>query len=327
MGDRECRGQELPTGQGSWPAQLWVSAPPPPPKAGPVVPEPAGSGFLSLSPTGSQRFFLLKALSPEQPGRPVTVTSCPGNWDSVDPLARCPAGGGRRRRPAERRVPGDPGPRARRPEPPPSRPAFLVGLISPPGGARGQHPARLPRAPPPRSGAPRSPRLRVRGHCCVRPPSPGMQRVPGRGPRNSGGRARRPRPGGPGKAWGAEAGPAGQWTAALCAPQVRAPRGPCRGRLPLFPGCPGGACAPSPPPPPPRLPSGHTLFSQAGKGEQGAGYSRAPDPSRGAPRTQNSSRGSSGGGRRADWAAGPRRPAGMGPALPGARGGQRQRRR
>ncbi|XP_035888496.1 proline-rich protein HaeIII subfamily 1-like [Phyllostomus discolor] len=118
--------------------------------------------------------------------RPVTVPSCPGDWDSADPLARCPAGGGRRRRPAERRVPGDPGPRARRPEPPPSRPAFLVGLISPPGGARGRHPARLPRAPPPRSGAPRSPRLGVRRRCCVRPPSPGMQRVPGRGPETSG---------------------------------------------------------------------------------------------------------------------------------------------
>lgn len=88
----------------------------------------------------------------------------------------------------------------------------------------------------------------------------------------------------------------------------------------MFPGHPGGARAPSPP----RLPPGRTLSAQAGRREHGAVYSPAPDPARGAPRTQSSSRGSGGGGRRADWAAGPGRPAGMGPALPGARGGRRR---
>lgn len=62
-----------------------------------------------------------------------------------------------------------------------------------------------------------------------------------------GGLAWSPRPSCPGnRASGAEAGLSGQWAAAPCAPQVRAPRGLRRGRLPLFPSRPGGARAPSP---------------------------------------------------------------------------------
>lgn len=67
------------------------------------------------------------------------------------------------------------------------------------GAAQDQHPTRLPRAPLPGSGAPRSLWLRVRGRCCVHPPRPGVQRVPGRRPLDPRGRAGCPRPAGPGK--------------------------------------------------------------------------------------------------------------------------------
>lgn len=170
--------QEFATEWGSWLDGLWVPALPP--QAAPAMPVLAGSCFLSLSPTGSQRFSLAGGSQPG-PARPGTVPSAPGGRDSADPRAQGPAGGGRRRRPAERRVPGDPGPRARRPERPPSRPAFLAGLIPPWGGpARGRHPARLLHVPPPGSGAPRFPRLGVRGRCRLRPLTPCVQGVPGR---------------------------------------------------------------------------------------------------------------------------------------------------
>lgn len=68
-----------------------------------------------------------------------------GGGDSEDLRARGPVRGGLRRRPAERRVPGDPGPRARRPERPPSRPAFPAGLIAPLGV--GGRPGPVPSAP------------------------------------------------------------------------------------------------------------------------------------------------------------------------------------
>lgn len=51
-------------GQGSYPVGLWF---PLTPKAGPPVPRLAGSHFLSLSPTDSQRFLSLKAPSLAQP--------------------------------------------------------------------------------------------------------------------------------------------------------------------------------------------------------------------------------------------------------------------
>jgi hypothetical protein len=77
----------------------------------------------------------------------------------------------------------------------------------------------------------------------------------------------------------------------------------------------------------PPLPSPATTPRGAGSrlpwggGEQGARYSRAPDPPRGTPRTQSNrgdhSEDSGRGGRRADWATGPGRPAGMGVARNG----------
>lgn len=122
--------------------------------------------------------------------------------------------------------------------PPPAPPSSRGSSLYPGGPAQGRHPARLPRAPPPGSGG---------RFCCVRPPRPGVQRVPGRGPSTSRSRVGRPPQGSPGKkALVAEALPSGQGTSALCTPQVRAPRGPLRGRLPLFPGRPGGARDPSP---------------------------------------------------------------------------------
>lgn len=74
----------------------------------------------------------------------------------------------------------------------PSRPAFLTGLIPPPGGGpdQGRHPARLLRAPPPGCGDPQSPRLQVSSPCRVRPPLP-----PCKGPR-----PRPPEPLGPSRA-------------------------------------------------------------------------------------------------------------------------------
>jgi hypothetical protein len=175
----------------------------------------------------------------------------------------------------ERQVPGDPGPRARRPERPPPAPPSPRGSSLPPWGG---HPARTLRASrvrPRPSAEPRGPsgspdRERRR----VRPLRPRVQRVSG--PLGT-------RLGSPGKKTsGEETGPSGRDPRAQCAPQVRAPRGPRRGRLPLFPDRPGGARAPSPPP---RLPPGRGRSAAAGGGERGAGYSRAADPGRGAPRT------------------------------------------
>lgn len=108
----------------------------------------------------------------------------------------------------------------------------------------------------------------------------------------------------------------GRWVVAPCASQVRAPRGP-----PSF--VPGPSRWRSRPLfPPPRLPPRGTRSCLPWGGEeQGARYSRAPDPPRGTPRTQSNrgdhSEDSGLGCRRADWAAGPGRPAGMGVARSG----------
>lgn len=194
-GYRECSNPEAPdrAGVSACGAVSSPCPPPSPPRLGPRCPDslaPAPSHSHPLSHKDFSRWRLSATRSLARNG-----SGPAGGRDSADPRARGPARGGRRRRPAERRVPGDPGPRARRPERPPSRrPAFLAGLIPPLGGgaAQGQHPTRLPRAPLPGSGAPRPLGLRVRGHCCVHPPRPGVQRVPGRGP------PRRPPGSGPG---------------------------------------------------------------------------------------------------------------------------------
>lgn len=217
----------------------------PPPKPGPAVPRLP----LALS-HPLTKIPLAGGLQPVQRGRE-TALSAAGGGDFADPRARGLAEGGRRRRPAERRVPGDPGLRARRPERPP--PAFPPrGAHPSPGGplpTLTQHAIACTPARPPGSCAPWSPPLRA-------PAAPQRaQRVPGRRPHPRGAW-----PGAPAKAaqvrrpWRGSRtlGPGDPTPRAL---QVRAPRGPRRGLLPLFPGRPGGARAPSPRLPPGRPPS------------------------------------------------------------------------
>lgn len=130
-GDRECRGPGAPDRPVVSACEAVGSRSPSlPPRLGPRCPDslaPAPSHSHPLAHKDFSRWRLSATRSPARKGPEPA-----GGWDSADPRARGPARGGRRRRPAERRVPGDPGPRARRPERPPSRrPAFLAGLIPP----------------------------------------------------------------------------------------------------------------------------------------------------------------------------------------------------
>lgn len=143
-GDRECRGPGAPDRPGVSACEAVGSRSPSlPPMLGPRCPDslaPAPSPSHPLAHKDCSRWRLSATRSRARKGPEPA-----GGWDSADPRARGPARGGRRRRPAERRVPGDPGPRARRPERPPSRrPAFLAGLIPPLGGGR---PGPAPNAP------------------------------------------------------------------------------------------------------------------------------------------------------------------------------------
>ncbi|XP_054984646.1 transmembrane protein 59-like isoform X2 [Sorex araneus] len=182
-GVRRVRGRSAPLGGGRGqpgPRGFPVAAPPPrpaPPRAGPAVPALPQAHRL---------------LSPEAPSAawPGTPPRAARGGDSVDPRERSPAGGGRRRRPAERRVPGDPGPRAKAARAAPFPPRLPRGAhpFTGWGGAWGRHPARLLRAPPPGSRAPRPPRLQSAGAvACARriPPCGGSQaaapRPPGTG--------------------------------------------------------------------------------------------------------------------------------------------------
>lgn len=203
-GYRECSNPEAPdrAGVSACGAVSSPCPPPSPPRLGPRCPDslaPAPSHSHPLSHKDFSRWRLSATRSLARNG-----SGPAGGRDSADPRARGPARGGRRRRPAERRVPGDPGPRARRPERPPSRrPAFLAGLIPPLGG--GGRPGPAPNAPtacaPAREWCPSasrspSPRALLRAPAASRSSESPRPRPPPPTPRV---RAGYPRPGGPGK--------------------------------------------------------------------------------------------------------------------------------
>lgn len=151
-GTESAGGQELLTGRGSWAAgRGFPVAPPHQPRLGHWCPDSLAPAPSHSHPLSHKDFSRWRLSAPRSLARNGSEPA--GGWDSADPRARGPTRGGRRRRrrPAERRVPGDPGPRARRPERPPSRrPAFLAGLIPPlgEGGAPGASTQRAYRVRP-----------------------------------------------------------------------------------------------------------------------------------------------------------------------------------
>lgn len=211
-------------------------------------------GNLKAQPAGAEMGGYPSAAHPTPPQRgPIGVPGLrshprqewggepPAEGDPVDPRARVPLGEGGGAGPRRGGSPGTPGRAPRRTERAPFPPRLPRGAHPCAQRDRGGAPDRQPRAPrpgrEPHPGIPDTPepagavegvRHAERAGGCQaatpRPPEGAGARAPG-WPAQVAGRGRRGQSPGP----GAHGGP--------CDPQVRPPpRGPLRGRLPLFPG-------------------------------------------------------------------------------------------
>lgn len=203
-GYRECSNPEAPDRAGVSACGA-VSSPCPPPlptKAGPAVPGLSGSCSLSLSPTLSQRFLSLEALSHPQPGQEWFRAR---RWQGLRGPPRAGSRQGRAAAPAR----GEARPRGPRA----ARQAARAAPLPPPRLPRGAHPSTggggrpgpAPNAPtacaPAREWCPSasrspSPRALLRAPAASRSSESPRPRPPPPTPRV---RAGYPRPGGPGK--------------------------------------------------------------------------------------------------------------------------------